>query len=579
MKRCALIAVLLLFLPAIVVADSSEQAYGRARESYYRLQDSGQQKFYRHNWEKVIDQFAGANSVQPGGSRAADALFMAGKTSFELYAISGLKDDARRAAAYLDRLPDSYPKSTLADDALELSAKIHETVLDAPVPAYRRYQRIVSDYPSGDMLARARDKVAILARYVPREPAPVPAPVVSAAPAAASGIQLRTIRFWSNPGYTRIVLATGTPTKFTSNFLKGDKASGRQPRIYVDLEQTQPGADLTRSFDVNDGLLQKIRAGQPDANTTRVVLDVESMRDYKIVPYEEPFRIVIDVFGDNAPSPAAVADSDATPAPDVPPVVVSTPDEIAGLLAPAPKEAPLRVHVPQSRVGQGLRRIVVDAGHGGKDPGAVGARGTREKDVALAIAIALGRKLEKDLGCEVILTRTGNTFLELEERTAIANKVGADLFISIHANASTNRKVFGIETFYLNFSKNDKAVEVVARENGTSLKQVGDLEMILLDLMANSKINESSRLAAEIQKSLVGHLGRHYKVKDLGVRQGPFYVLLGATMPSVLVETAFISNHSEEKLLNSSTYQEHTADAIVTAVRNYAVSLNLMAAR
>lgn len=177
------------------------------------------------------------------------------------------------------------------------------------------------------------------------------------------------------------------------------------------------------------------------------------------------------------------------------------------------------------------------------------------------------------------MTRTGNSFLELEERTAIANKVKADLFISIHANASTNRRARGVETYYLNFSKNSKAVEVVARENKTSLKQVGDLEMILLDLLANSKINESSRLAAEIQKSLVTRLSKHYKVKDLGVRQGPFYVLLGATMPSVLVETAFLSNRDEEKQLNNRQYQERTADAIVSAVRTYATALNLLASQ
>jgi len=579
MKKIALFLTLLLILPAVALADSSARAYDRARDSYYNLQDSGQQKFYRHNWEKVIDQFSAAYSVDPSGSRAAEALFMAGKTSFELYLISGLKDDARKAVAYLDRLPDAYPKSSLADDSLELSAKIHETILEAPVPAHDRYLRIVNEYPSGDMLKRARGKVSELSRYLPREPQQKPQPKPTAA--AASGQQLRSIRFWSNPGYTRIVLSTGTPVRFTSHFLKGDVAAGRTPRIYVDLEQTEPADDLNRSQDVNDGLLQRIRAGQPDDATTRVVLDVESFRDYKIVPYEEPFRIVIDVFGETAASSAVTADSVPAPEPKQEPEPVVTPprDDIAVLLAPAPKEAPLRVQVPESRVGQGLRRIVVDAGHGGKDPGAVGPGGTREKDVALAIARTLAKKLEKSLGCEVIMTRTGNTFLELEERTAIANKVGADLFISIHANASTSRKAWGVETFYLNFSKNDKAVEVVARENGTSLKQVGDLEMILLDLMANSKINESSRLAAEIQKSLVGSLGRHYKIKDLGVRQGPFYVLLGATMPSVLVETAFISHPKEEKLLKNSTYQERTADAIVAAVRNYAVSLNLMAAR
>jgi N-acetylmuramoyl-L-alanine amidase len=227
-----------------------------------------------------------------------------------------------------------------------------------------------------------------------------------------------------------------------------------------------------------------------------------------------------------------------------------------------------------------LRRIVVDAGHGGKDPGAVGARGTLEKDITLVLAKKLASRLRKQLGCEVILTRSGDVFLPLEERTAIANKVGADLFISLHANANNNRKAYGVETYYLNFSKNDKAAAVAARENGTSIKQVSDLELILFDLMANSKINESSRLAAEIQKGLVGGLSKRYdNIRDLGVRQGPFYVLLGATMPSVLVEAAFISNSREEKRLKSKDYQDRVADSIARSVKNYAIAHKLIASR
>ena len=153
-----------------------------------------------------------------------------------------------------------------------------------------------------------------------------------------------------------------------------------------------------------------------------------------------------------------------------------------------------------------------------------------------------------------------------------------DRFISLHANASPSRKAYGIETYYLNFSKNDKAAALAARENGTSLKEVGDLELILFDLMANAKINESSRLAAEIQNSLVNVLSKNYsKVKDLGVRQGPFYVLLGATMPSVLVETAFISNKMEESRLLSDKYRDRTVAAISQGVRNYTRSLKMMA--
>jgi N-acetylmuramoyl-L-alanine amidase len=236
--------------------------------------------------------------------------------------------------------------------------------------------------------------------------------------------------------------------------------------------------------------------------------------------------------------------------------------------------------VPTAPAATGLRRIVVDAGHGGKDPGAIGPSGLQEKDVTLALAKKLAKRLRETLGCEVVLTRDRDIFLPLEERTAIANKVGADLFISVHANAAPNRQAYGIETYYLNFSKNDKAAAVAARENGTSLKEVGDLELILFDLMANAKINESSRLAAEIQRALVGRLaGQFDEIRDLGVRQGPFYVLLGATMPSVLVETAFISHPREERRLASNAYHDQAAEAIAEAVKNYARAHKLIAIR
>ena len=572
LKRC-LIFMLILIVPALSSADSSDRVYEKARKSYYRLQDSQKDRLYRHNWLKVVRQFEDVYRNHGDGNRADDALFMAAKTTFELYGISGLLDDARDSARLFDRLPDSYPESRLADDSLNFSAKIHETILEEPAPAYSRYKRILTIYPDGDMSKRASRKVKSLARYAPKMSQPAKSAQSSLTP-SIDGNSLKSIRFWSNPGYTRVVLEMQNKVNFTSNFLKGDSSGESPPRIYVDLSETMPVGTLVRNQDVNDGLLTKIRAGQPDSKTTRVVLDLESFSDYNVFPLAEPFRIVIDVQGEEQAGTVQVARAD-----DSITIPGGADDDIAGLLKSEPKERPLRVHIPESRSGQGLRRIVVDAGHGGKDPGAVGPSGILEKDVTLAMAKALARKLEQELKCEVILTRSGDTFLELEERTAIANKVGADLFISVHANANRNRRARGIETYYLNFSKNDKAVEVVARENGTSLKQVGDLELILMDLLANSKINESSRLAAEIQKAMVKNLKRHYKVKNLGVRQGPFYVLLGATMPSVLVETAFISNHDEEKLLVSRTYQDRAAAAIVRGVHSYASALKLLAAR
>jgi N-acetylmuramoyl-L-alanine amidase len=260
-----------------------------------------------------------------------------------------------------------------------------------------------------------------------------------------------------------------------------------------------------------------------------------------------------------------------------------TGDGIAALLKeqhiPAPKKIVPPVVIPATPMRvPALRRIVVDAGHGGRDPGADGPNKILEKNVVLKFAKKLAKRLEEEIGCEVILTRDRDVYLRLEERTAIANQVNADLFVSIHANASRSRKVHGIETYYLNFSKNDKAAAVAARENGTSLKQVGDLELILFDLMANAKLNESSRLANDIQSSLTKKLKRHYSpLRDLGVRQGPFYVLLGATMPSVLVEIGFISNYRGEKRLTNKTYHARAVEGIVSGVRKYAGSYKVIA--
>ncbi|MFN2257018.1 MAG: N-acetylmuramoyl-L-alanine amidase, partial [Desulfuromonadaceae bacterium] len=179
---------------------------------------------------------------------------------------------------------------------------------------------------------------------------------------------------------------------------------------------------------------------------------------------------------------------------------------------------------------------------------------------------------------DVHLTRTEDVYLSLQQRTAIANRHGADVFISVHANASEDRRVRGTETFFLNFSKNEKAVEVAARENNMSLQEVGDLELILFDLMANSKINESSRLATEVQTSMIKRLNQRFSsIRDLGVRQGPFYVLLGADMPSILVEAAFISNSRDAKLLVNHKFQQTTAEGIARGVEAYLRGQNMVA--
>jgi N-acetylmuramoyl-L-alanine amidase len=217
---------------------------------------------------------------------------------------------------------------------------------------------------------------------------------------------------------------------------------------------------------------------------------------------------------------------------------------------------------------------VVDPGHGGHDPGAIGPNGIQEKDVVLAIGLRLRELFREELGVDVVMTRSTDIFIPLEERTAIANKVGADLFLSVHANAASNRNAAGIETYYLNLAKTDKVAQLAAKENGTSLEKVSVLQAILFDLMANYKLNDSAHLADEVQKSLHKKIRTRYSdVKNLGVKQGPFYVLVGASMPSILVETAFLSNAAEESRLKDPSYQDMTANGILEGVRSYINSL------
>ena len=183
--------------------------------------------------------------------------------------------------------------------------------------------------------------------------------------------------------------------------------------------------------------------------------------------------------------------------------------------------------------------------------------------------------MRADLGCEVIMTRTDDRYLTLEERTAIANTSDADLFVSIHTNSHRDNRAFGIETYYLNLATDNDAILVAARENATSTKNISDLQTILNDLMNNAKVNESSRLAAHVQNCLCEGLSKSYdRIKDKGVKQAPFYVLLGAQMPAVLVETSFISNARECQRLMNKTYQEKLTDAIIRGIKAYMKEIN-----
>lgn len=373
---------------------------------------------------------------------------------------------------------------------------------------------------------------------------------------------LNDVKHWSNPDYTRISLELERDVTWETHEL-GKGTPGKPGRVYIDLNRTRLGKGV-KDITIGDGLLKGARFGQYKADVVRVVLDTENIKDYKVFPLSEPARLIIDVRGERRTEISRLEDSISI-MPEK--TVVPKLDEKAVLVDKKAK--------PFKKTGiSKIRRVVVDPGHGGHDPGAVGPSGLQEKDVVLAIGLKLRALLKEELGLDVVMTRSSDVFIPLEERTAIANKVNADLFLSVHANAAPNRAAAGIETYYLNLAKTDKVAQLAAKENGTSLEKVSVLQAILFDLMANYKLNDSAHLADEVQKSLYKKIRASYSdVKNLGVKQGPFYVLVGATMPSILVEAAFLSNAQEESRLKETAYQEMAAEGILEGVRSYITSL------
>jgi N-acetylmuramoyl-L-alanine amidase len=370
------------------------------------------------------------------------------------------------------------------------------------------------------------------------------------------------MKHWSNPDYTRISLGLDRDVTWEVHELTAGTPR-KLSRIYIDLKRTHLGKGV-KDVTIEDGLLKGARVGQYKSDVVRVVLDIENIKDYKIFPLSDPARLIIDVRG-SRPVEISRLDPTISTAPDraVPP----RHDDLSGSVEKKPRS------VKKPSLSK-IRRIVVDPGHGGHDPGAVGPNGVQEKDVVLAIGLKLRELFKDELGVDVVMTRSTDVFIPLEERTAIANKVGADLFLSVHANAAANRAAAGIETYYLNLAKTDKVAQLAAKENGTSLEKVSVLQAILFDLMANYKLNDSAHLADEVQKSLHRKVkGKYADVKNLGVKQGPFYVLVGASMPSILVETAFVSNAQEEARLTDPAYQDMTANGILEGVRSYINSL------
>ena len=394
----------------------------------------------------------------------------------------------------------------------------------------------------------------------------------AAPPVAAAAPGISDIRAWTNEIYTRVAIDTGDEVSWQANTLRADPLLGLPPRIFIDIRGAGIRDEILRKpVEVRNGLLRQVRAGRFGRDTVRVVIDLERESTYRVFALSGPFRIIVDIDGEgeipalpttpdavDTPGSVAAAPSSEDPA--------ALPPAVAPSVPPSAPSAGSAVPVRKHRV-----RVMIDPGHGGKDPGAVGPTGLREKDVVLAIGRRIREKLERSGEFDVRMTRDDDVFIPLEERTAMANKGRADIFVSLHINASPNRRAEGFSTYVLSRgASNREDLELAARENGVPIAKLQGVKFIIDDMFTGARKNESLRLAKTVNDAVVRHVSTRYPgAQSLGLKQAPFYVLVGARMTAVLVEASFISNAREESRLRDPSCLDGIADGVVEAVRYY----------
>lgn len=360
---------------------------------------------------------------------------------------------------------------------------------------------------------------------------------VGGAAIAAERGAVADVRHWSYDAYTRVVIELSQPTSTKVHEIPADPATGTPARLYLDLPGIWVGRTRDEPIPIEDGLLRRVRVGQFTSEAARVVLDVERWERYRLLRLAGPERVVLDVFG-----PRGSARGDRS--------------------AGSPGILPMEL--------RSLQRIVVDPGHGGSDPGAIGRGRLQEKDVTLRLARALRRELVAR-GFSVVLTRDEDRSLSLLERTAIAEGAGGDLFVSLHANAARNRAAEGLEIYTLDENARRQTLRLAARENGVTPGEVDALQNLLTQLRVSETSERANRVADLVFEEIVRGMGRRWPSVGAGRGRlrGPFYVLYLSDMPSILIEAGFVTHAQDARRLRDPDYLDALAARIASGIARF----------
>jgi len=465
--------------------DGASQLYKLAENRYTQLQKEPSRNGNPEEWRKCIDSFREIAILYPQSPLVDKVIFQVAEIYQEMFNKFGYAQYLKEALRCLNTLLHQYPDSPYSEQALLTVADIYHSKLKDDKAASEEYQKFVERFPQSTHTKLAQERIATIEKGSSERGEERKGLVV-----------VNNIRHWTGTEYTRVVIDVDDEVQYEN------KRLFNPDRIYFDLYPAQISPNIAgKSFPVKDGFLKRIRIAQNTKEVVRVVLDFASISDYSVFPLYNPNRIVIDILGTGKGREV-------------------TPSHLANL-----KETPAKSSQPNRngryslarQLGLRVGRIVLDPGHGGRDPGALGSNGLREKDITLDVSLRLKRLLETKIGCEVVLTRSSDRFLSLEERTALANSNEADLFVSIHTNASNNRKSKGISTFFLNFAITPDAEATAARENAISSKNFRKLQELIKKITLNTKIDESKEFATSLQQGMFSSLSRYYKsINNLG---------------------------------------------------------------
>jgi N-acetylmuramoyl-L-alanine amidase len=582
------------------------------------------------DYRQVVSSYRRVYLITPRANEVPEALLAIAQLYAEMGERFG-RNYYQIAADSFRFLLREYPSSRHVPDAMLVCAKLQRDQLADYAGATQTYKDFLKRFPRSPRKLEAQEGVAELAllenssrsspdkdkdkatsdaataeAVLPKDESSDALPPSTTASHSVGIPRLRRIRSAVTEDATRVTIDLEDVVHYNSGRLENPE------RIFFDLREARLTSEVAREVahenaNVDGDVLTAIRVAQNHAGVVRIVLNVNRVKEYVASVSPNPPQLLIDLYR-KQPPPAILKIARAshnssniheTTELRGPEASAVEPDGLSDTLVRPSQHAALKVSKSTSKadldqpaiapqpthdgqstltraLGLKIGRIVIDAGHGGHDTGTIGPTGLMEKDLCLDVALRLSKIIKQRLpGAEVVLTRSDDSFIPLEERTAIANEAHADLFISIHANSSQDHGARGIETYYLNLKGSPEAMEVAARENAVANVGIHDLEDLVKKIARNEKIDESREFAEDIQASLSQRVQKGNKtVKNRGVRKAPFVVLIGADMPSILTEISFLSNPADEQLLKQPENRQRVAEGLYQGVASYLQSLN-----